>query len=97
MEALENPYFEPGRRLLAKRTLTAKQLARLLYLDQASSFWDALYNMDSPRLLENPPYDKLESRDAESLEYLNKVHYLLNWLRSFAIKRGNYETSALNP
>lgn len=94
MEALENPYFEPGRRLLAKRTLTAKQLARLLYLDQASSFWDALYNMDSPRLLENPPYDKLESRDAESLEYLNKVHYLLNWLRSFVIKRGAYETNA---
>ena len=55
MEALENPYFEPGRRLLYKKGLTAKQLARLLYLDQANSFWSALYDVDSPTLLENPP------------------------------------------
>ncbi len=94
MEALENPYFEPGRRLLYKKGLTAKQLARLLYLDQANSFWSALYDVDSPTLLENPPYDLLEERDAHSLEYLNKVQFLLNWLRSFVIIRGQYETNA---
>lgn len=94
METLENPYLEPGRRLLYKKGLTAKQLARLLYLDQANSFWSALYDVDSPTLLENPPYDLLEERDAHSLEYLNKVQFLLNWLRSFVIIRGQYETNA---
>lgn len=94
MGTLVNPYYEPGKRLLAKKTLSAKHLARLLYMDQASSFWCALYDQDYPRLIDAPPYDKLEDRDPGSIEYLNKASFLLNWLRSFVIKRGEYETNA---
>lgn len=94
MEALVNPYTESWKRMFSRKELSYLQFGRLLYLNQASSFWSALYNQPYEKLFNDAPYEKLKDRQEYAIKYLNQVQFLLNWLRSFAIMRAEFETNA---
>lgn len=94
MEALVNPYTESWKRLFSRKALSYLQFGRLLYLNQASSFWSALYSQPYEPLFNEAPYNKLKDRSDFAINYLNRVQFILNWLRSFSIMRAEFETNA---
>lgn len=95
MEALVNPYFEKGKRLMSRKNLGWDQFARLLYLDQANSFWCARYDQPFEKIYgKEPPYEKLTDRSEIALNEISMVDFFLNWLRSYVLKSEEYETNA---
>ena len=95
METLENPYYEQGKKLMGRKTLNLDQLSRLIYLDQANSFWAVRYDQPYRRLFGiEPPYEKFQERDERSLNAVSLVQMLMNWLRSYVLKANEYETNA---
>lgn len=95
METLVNPYYEKGKRLMARKVLYLSQFCRLVYLEQANSFWSARYDQPYTSIYGiEPPYEKLKDRYGVTLATLSQTQFLMNWLRSYVLKANEYETNA---